>query len=115
MKAVLLFTCALGLIVVVCGMLLAIPFSSGDDRKAIAASAGVAVVVQMFTFAIGRVASQRSFFAAWIAGAALRLVTLIAYALIAVRTLAMPAPAALISLVTFLFVSTLVEPKFLTL
>ncbi len=115
MKPVLWFGCALVLIVLVCGMLLAIPFSSGDDRRAIAASAGVAIVVQMFAFAIGRIASPRRFFAGWVAGAALRFVTLVTYALVAVRALAMPAPAALISLVTFLFVSTLVEPKFLTL
>jgi hypothetical protein len=34
---------------------------------------------------------------------------------VAVRILGMPAPVALISLVSFFFVSTLIEPKLLTL
>ncbi|MDB4874692.1 MAG: putative rane protein [Gemmatimonadetes bacterium] len=115
MKAILWFGMTVVLIVLVCGLLLAIPFSSGDERRAIEASAGVAIIVQLFAFAIARLAAQRSFLAGWITGAAMRFVTLIVYALVAVKLLAMPAPAALISLVTFLFISTLVEPKFLTL
>jgi hypothetical protein len=103
------------LIVLVCGLLLAIPFSSDGDRRAIEVSAAVAVVVQLFAFAIARLASQRNYLAGWITGAALRFVTLVVYGIVAVKVLAMPAPAALLSLVTFLFISTLVEPKFLTL
>ena len=58
---------------------------------------------------------SRTILSGWIIGVALRFVTLIAYAFVAVKVLGMPAPAALISLVTFLFISTLVEPKLLTL
>lgn len=115
MKSVLLFAAAVSLIVLVSGLLLTIPFSSGDERRAIEASAGVALVVQLFAFAIARLSSERRFLAGWLTGAALRFVTLIVYALVAVKVLAMPAPAALISLAAFLFISTLVEPKFLTL
>ncbi|MGH7617880.1 MAG: hypothetical protein ACREPM_11675, partial [Gemmatimonadaceae bacterium] len=58
---------------------------------------------------------KTSFLAGWSIGVALRFATVILYALIAVKVLALPAPATLISLVTFLFLSTLVEPKLLAL
>jgi hypothetical protein len=103
------------LIVVVSGAILAIPFSSIGDRSAIVASAGVAVVVQLFAFAIARVTPKSNFFAGWTIGVALRFATLIVYGLVAVKGLAMPAPAALISLVIFFFLTMLVETKLLAL
>ena len=114
-KPVLWFAAAVTVIVLVSGSVLAIPFSSAGDRSAIAASAAVAVVVQLFAFAIARVTAKSSFFAGWTIGIVLRFATLIVYAFVAVKGLAMPAPAALISLVMFLFLTTLVEPKLLAL
>ena len=75
----------------------------------------VAVVVQLFGFAILRATAKEKFLAGWLIGIALRFAAVIAFAVVGVNALGMPAPAALISLVTFLFTSTLVEPKFLTL
>jgi hypothetical protein len=115
MKAMMLFAVALALIVLGGGLLLAIPFSSPNERRAIEVSGVVAVVVQLFGFAIARSVPSQNFFSGWVIGIALRFVTLITYAFVAVKLLGLPAPAALISLVTFLFVSTLVEPKLLTL
>ncbi|MEP6495888.1 MAG: hypothetical protein ABJF01_24625 [bacterium] len=115
MKAIFWFGAAVVLIVGVCGMVLAIPFSSSRERTAIEVSAVVAVIVQLFAFSIARFVSKPNFMAGWIIGVALRFVTLIAYGVVAVKLFAMPAPAALLSLVIFLFVSTLVEPKLLTL
>ena len=115
MKSFVWFAAAVTGIVLVSGMLLAIPFSSVGDRAAIKASAVVAVVVQLFAFAVARVAMKSNFFAGWTIGIALRFATVIVYAFVAVKALGMPAPAALISLVTFLFLSTLVEPKLLAL
>jgi len=115
MKAMMLFAVALALIVLGGGLLLAIPFSSPSERRAIEVSGVVAVVVQLFGFAIARSVPSQNFFSGWVIGIALRFVTLITYAFVAVKLLGLPAPAALISLVTFLFVSTLVEPKLLTL
>lgn len=115
MKAMLLFAAALVAIVLGAGALLAIPFATSADRNAIATSAVLAVVVQMFGFAIARSVSTRNFLSGWIIGVALRFVTLVAYAFVAVKMLGMPAPAALISLVTFFFISSLVEPKLLTI
>jgi len=114
-KALVLFTAAVVAIVLVAGFLLAIPFATDRDHKAIEASAVVAVVVQVFGFAVARSVSGRNFMTGWTIGAALRFVTLFAYAYVAVKLLGMPAPAALLSLVTFFFISTLVEPKLLTI
>jgi hypothetical protein len=74
----------------------------------------IAVIVQLFAFAITRVVSTTNFLAGWITGVALRFVALIGYAFVGVKVFGMPPAAALISLVTFLFISTLVEPKLLT-
>ena len=115
MKALVLFAAAVVVIVLVVGGLLAVPFGSASDHKAIEASAVVAVVVQVFGFAIARLASERNFMTGWVIGIALRFVTLIAFAFVAVKVLGLPAPAALLSLVTFFFISTLVEPKLLTI
>jgi hypothetical protein len=115
MRAMVLFAAALLVIVLVAGGLLAIPFATASDRKAIATSAVVAVVVQMFGFAIARSVSTQNFLSGWIIGVVLRFVTLVAYAFVAVKVLGMPAPAALLSLVTFFFISSLVEPKLLTI
>ena len=115
MKAMLLFAGVVILIVIGAGLLLVIPFSSPNDRRAIEVSGIVALVVQLFGFAIARSVSTQNFYSGWVIGVALRFVTLVAYAFIAVKLLGLPAPAALISLVTFLFVSTLAEPKLLTL
>jgi hypothetical protein len=115
MRVTLLFSAAVVAIVVGAGVLLTIPFSSAADRTAIEASGVVAVVVQLFAFAILRAASAEKFLTGWVIGLALRFVTVIAFAVVGVKALGMPGPAALISLVTFFFISTLAEPKFLTL
>ena len=115
MRALLLFSAAVVLIVLVVGAVMAIPFASAADRKAIEASAIVAVVVQIFGFAVARAVSTRNFMTGWVIGIALRFVTLIAFAVVAVKIVGLPAPAALVSLWTFLFISTLVEPKLLTI
>ena len=115
MKATVLFCAAVVVIVLVVGGLLAIPFASAADHKAIEASAIVAVVVQVFGFMIARAVLNQNFMTGWVIGIALRFVTLIAFAFVAVKMLGLPAPAALLSLVTFFFISTLVEPKLLTI
>jgi hypothetical protein len=115
MKAIVLFSAAVVVIVLVAGGLMAIPFASAADHKAVEASAVVAVVVQVFSFAVARSVSTQNFMTGWVIGIALRFVALIVYALVAIKMLGMPAPAALLSLWTFFFITTLVEPKLLTI
>ena len=114
MKAVMWFGGVVLLIVMVGGVLLSIPFSEPAERRAIGTSAVIALIVQLFAFVIARVVSGPNFLVGWITGVALRFVALIVYAYVGVRLVGMPAAAALISLATFLFLSTLVEPKLLT-
>jgi len=114
MKATVWFGAAVVLIVLVGGAMMAVLFSAPGDRKAIVASGVVAFVVQLFAFSIARIAGPARFLSAWLLGTALRFAALVCYAVVAVKVLGMPAPAALISLATFLFITTLIEPKLLT-
>jgi hypothetical protein len=103
---------AIALIVGV-GWLLALAFPGPQDAAAIRLSAIVAIVVQLVAFGITKALARRHLIAGWGAGSLLRFVTLVAYALLAAKVLGLPPVAALLSLVTFLFLSTLIEPLFL--
>ncbi len=115
MKATALFGAAVVVIVLLFGALLAIPFSSADEIKAIGLSGGIALVVQLVAFVIARRVPRQRFLTGWLVGATMRFVTLVVWAFLVLKVVVLPAPAALISLVTFFFVSTLVEPKLLSL
>ncbi len=97
--------------VVVAGVLLRLVFRGPGAAPAIATSAAVAVVVQLLSFIGARAAPPRQVLAVWIAGAFVRLVTLVVYALGVVRFLGFPPAPALLSLATFFFVTTLAESR----
>jgi hypothetical protein len=99
--------------VAILGWLLTMAFPGPQGAAAIRLSAIVAIAVQLAAFAITAAIAQRHLIAGWGAGSLLRFLTLIVYALLAVKVLALPAVPALVSLAAFLFVSTLVEPLFL--
>lgn len=90
-------------------------YGAAAERRAVLVSAAVAVVVQLPAFALARRTAGVNVFAGWGAGALLRFVTLGLYAFLVVGPMALPSGAALLSLATFFFVSTLVEPLLLTL
>lgn len=100
-------------VVAVAGWLLTLGFHGARDAAAVRLSAAVAVLVQVAAFAVARLWATRNVVAAWGAGALLRLLTLMVYALLAVKVLALPAVAALVSIVLFFFLSTLLEPLLL--
>lgn len=93
--------------------LLTLGFTGPGDAAAIRLSAIIAIVVQLAAFAVTMVISRRHLIAGWGAGSLVRFLALVTYAVLAVRVLALPAVAALVSLATFLFISTLIEPLFL--
>jgi hypothetical protein len=95
------------------GWLLTLAFSGPRDAAAIRLSALVALVVQLAAFAVTKMAGPRHLVAGWGAGSLLRFLTLVVYALLAVEVLGLAPVAALVSLATFLFISTLIEPLFL--
>jgi hypothetical protein len=95
------------------GWLLTLALSGPGDATAIRLSAIVAVVVQLVAFAVTKALARWNLMAGWGAGSLLRFMTLVVYALIAVKGLGVAALPALLSLAAFLFVSTLIEPMFL--
>lgn len=84
-----------------------------DGRQVVLVSAGLALVVQMAAFGIARAMQAQSLMVGWGLGSLLRLVVLVAYALLVARLWRAPLAPALLSFVAFLFVTTVVEPIFL--
>lgn len=86
----------------------------GDEAaRAVQASAWLAVVVQLFTFAFARLVARQQVIAAWGLGVLLRFAAVAFWAFLGIKALGLLASPALLSLVVFFFVSTLVEPLFL--
>jgi hypothetical protein len=99
--------------IAVVGWLLTLGFTGPRDAAAIRLSAAVAIVVQLTAFTLTKMLAPQHLVAGWGAGSLLRLLTLVVYALLAVKVLGVAPAAALVSLATFLFISTLIEPLFL--
>jgi hypothetical protein len=85
-------------------------FTKPAARRAVQTSAVVAYAVQLAGFALLSSLRKWNVMAAWGLAALLRLLSLTAYALLALKALELPAAPALCSLVTFFFVTTLAEP-----
>jgi hypothetical protein len=103
---------ALGLVAVL-ALLLAI-FSGPGGRRAVLVSAGITLAVQAVAFALARLAAPEKQLKAWAVGTVLRFVTLVVYALVLIKPLGLPAVPALMSLVSLLFVTTVLESLLLT-
>ena len=107
---------ALSLLLIAAGAwLLGLAFTSPPERRAVWTSAVIAWVVQLATFALARRTSLTNPFAGYGAGMLIRFAVLALYAFLVIDRLALPSAAALLSLATFFFVSTLVEPPLLKL
>ncbi len=94
--------------------LLLVVFRGDGERRAVLVSATVALAVQSVALAAARFAPPGRQFMVWTAGAALRLVSLILYALLVVKQFGFPPVAALISLASLLFITTVSESLLLT-
>ncbi len=81
--------------------------------RAIRASALLAVSVQCITFAIARLVARSQVMAGWGLGVVLRFAIVAFWAFLGIKSLGLSDGPALLSLVTFFFVSTLIEPLFL--
>lgn len=113
LRAVAAFTAAqlVGLLVV--GALLNYWFVVPGSLQAIVAAGWVALGVQTLTFAIVRLVGQEQVVAAWGLGVLVRFAVVALWAFVLVPALDLAATPALIALVAFFFVSTVVEPLFL--
>ncbi len=83
--------------------------------SAIMAAAWVAFGVQLLTFAIVRLVAREQVIAAWGLGVLVRFAVVALWAFVLIPALQLAATPALISLVAFLFVSTVIEPLFLNI
>jgi hypothetical protein len=84
-------------------------FTSPSSRRAVQLSAEIAYAAQLVGFAILVSLKRWNVMAAWILATLLRFATLAVYGF-SLKALGLPATPALISLVTFFFVTTLAEP-----
>ncbi|MHB1223504.1 MAG: hypothetical protein ACYC2G_05580 [Gemmatimonadaceae bacterium] len=82
-------------------------------RRAVYISAAISFVVQIVGFLAARYTRGTNPFAGWGMAMLLRFATLAIYGFLVVERLGLPSAAALLSLATFFFVSTLVEPPLL--
>lgn len=88
-----------------------------DGQRAVWLAAGVAYPVQLLAFGLLVVARRkgRDFMVAWATGMLLRFAVIAGLAFWVTRGESVPAAAALVSLVGFVFVLVLLEPLFLRL
>ena len=100
-------------IVALVGWLYSLPFPGPGAARAIRLSGAVAVVVQLGGFIALRRVRRERILVAWGALAVIRLLSTIAYAVIAAKVLRIPLFPAVLSLATFFFLSTLIEPLLL--
>ena len=112
-RSVMLYTTLMVAIVALTGWLLTRAFPGAGNMAAIRTSAIVAIVVQVAAFGVTKSLAASNVIAAWGAGALVRFLTLVVYALLAVKVLGLAPVAALISIAVFFFLSTLLEPLFL--
>ena len=95
----------------VVGVMLTLVLRGPDDAKAIWTSAAVAVAVQVAASALGQmVGGGNNVMARMGVGALLRFLSLAVYAVLVVMVLHLPHVAALLSLVCFFFLSSILEP-----
>lgn len=114
LRALLGFSAAQGTIVVVSAFVMQrFVWTDAAGAEAVRASAWLAVIVQTFTFAIARLVARQQVIAGWGLGVLLRFASVAFWAFLGIKALGLAAGPALMSLVVFYFVSTLVEPLFL--
>ena len=113
-RSIVLFTVVQALLVVAIALVLTQwVWTTTAAREAVWASAWLAILVQTLTFAIAKLVARENVMAGWGLGVLLRFATVGGWALLGIRALDLPSGPALLALVGFYFVSTLVEPLFL--
>ncbi len=88
-------------------------WTDAASQHAVVVSAWVAFFVQILTFSICKLVAQQNLIAGWGIGTLLRFATVGVWAFLGIKALGLTPSPALISLVTFFFVSTVIEPLFL--
>lgn len=113
MKRTFMFAAASIGLIAVAAAALSFAFPGADNARAIATSAAIAVAVQVAAFVILRVMRGPTVMIGWGIGSGVRFLTLIIYGFAASPLLGLPLTAALVSLATFLFATSVLEPLLL--
>jgi hypothetical protein len=113
MRRFAIFAVASAAVIAVVALLFGLIFGSPADHRAIRISALIAYCVQLFGFIVVLLVRTANIFAAWGLGMLLRLGTLAVFAFLVVRGMHLPPESALVSMVAFFFLTTLVEPVLL--
>ena len=114
LRAVLRFTAVQGALVALLALGLSrFVWTDSASQHAIVVSAWVAFSVQILTFSICKLVAQQNVIAGWGIGTLLRFVTVGVWAFLGIKALGLTPTPALMSLVTFCFASTVIEPLFL--
>jgi hypothetical protein len=114
-RALALFAAAQVVALLLVGWGLTMVFRAPGDGAAILAAGWVAAGVQVLTFAVMRLAGREQVMLAWGVGVLVRFVVVALWALVLVPALGLATTPALMALVSFFFVSTVVEPIFLNI
>ena len=115
MKRPLLFAITTSGVALLGAVLLSPLFSEAQSSRAIWTSALLATVVQIATYAVARrYARTGDVMKGWGIGALLRVAVLALYGFVGPRALGLPLAPALVSFALFVFVSTVIEPLFLS-
>ena len=108
------FTLAQGVVVALLAWgLTQFVWSEAASAHAVKVSAWVAFFVQILTFTICKLVAAQNLIAGWGLGTLLRFATVGVWAFLGVKALGLTPDPALLSLVTFFFVSMLIELPFL--
>jgi len=115
-RAIAYFAGVSAALIVIATIILRTYFRTVDDHEAMLVSAGLAFAVQLGSYALLRPGRKREptgeLIIRWALGAGLRLMVLVLYAPLA-RILNLSLEAALVSLVTFFFLTMMAEPLLL--
>ena len=110
MKRIALYAAIAGGLIAIAAVALSLVFEGPTERRAILVSAALAFVVQLAAFAAIGLASAGNAMTGWGIGVLVRFLVLVAYAFLVVQSIGLAPAAALVSLATFFFLCTLVEP-----
>jgi hypothetical protein len=110
MRRIAIYAAVAGGLIAASAIGLALAFDGPTERRAILISAALAFVVQLAAFAAVGLAAGTNVMAGWGIGVLVRFLVLVGYAFLVVQSIGLAPAAALISLVTFFFLCTLVEP-----
>ena len=116
-RALAFFAGVSGALIIICTIILRSYFRTVEQHHAMLVSAGLAFAVQLGSYALLRPArpgkgAPGELLIRWVIGAVLRLFVLVLYAPLA-RIINISLEAALVSLVTFFFVTMMAEPLLL--